>query len=73
LASAGACSWYDFARQIVAEAGLAVEISSCTTAEFPRPARRPAYGVLSTAKAQALLGRALPPWETALRRFIRSV
>ena len=73
LAGAGECSWHDFARQIVAEAGLVTEIAPCTTAEFPRPARRPAYSVLSTAKAQALLGRTLPPWETALRRFIRSV
>jgi len=73
LANAGSCSWYDFAQRIVAEAGLAVEITPCTTAESPRPARRPAYAVLSTAKAQALLGRTLPPWETALRRFIRSV
>lgn len=73
LVAAGHCSWYDFACQILREAGRDVAITPCTTAEFPRPARRPARGVLSTAKAKGVLGRALPAWDVALRRFMRSV
>ncbi len=73
LVNVGACSWYDFARKIIQEAGLSTQVIPCTTSEFPRPARRPAHAVLSTEKAKRVLGRALPPWDMALRRFIRSV
>ncbi len=73
LVNSGQCSWHALACQIVKEAGLSTKVLPCTTAEFPRPARRPARGVLSTEKAQKILGRALPPWNVALRRFMRSV
>ncbi|HLG23238.1 MAG TPA: dTDP-4-dehydrorhamnose reductase [Candidatus Manganitrophaceae bacterium] len=73
LADAGQCSWYAFARRIIEEAGLPTQVVPCKSAEFPRPARRPAYSVLSTAKAAKELGRPMPPWETALKRFIRSM
>lgn len=73
LVNEGECSWYQFASRIVLEAGLATKVVPCATADFPRPAKRPAYSVLSTEKARGALGRGLPPWETALRRFIRSV
>lgn len=73
LVNDGACSWHRFACQIVEAAGLATQIVPCTTEEFPRPARRPAYSVLSTEKAQAVLGRTLPPWEKALQQFMSSL
>ncbi len=73
LVNAGHCSRYDFACRIVREAGSGAVVTPCDTAAFPRPARRPAHGVLAMAKAAAILGRELPPWEVALRRFMRSV
>lgn len=73
LVNSGQCSWYQFARRIIEEAGLSTKVVPCATAEFPRPAKRPAYSVLSTVKATAELGMALPHWEVALKRFIRSV
>ncbi len=45
--SSGQCSWFDFARQVVAAAGLEPSVVQATTsAEFVRPAPRPAYSVL---------------------------
>lgn len=73
LVNHGACSWFDFAAQIMKESGLSMEVIPCTSAEYPRPARRPTYSVLSTAKTASLLGGPLPSWETALHRFLRSV
>lgn len=61
---AGTASWYDFAVAIQDEAlrlGLlsrAVPISPITTAQYPTPARRPAYGVLDKASSWAITGPA---------------
>ncbi len=46
--SSGQASWFDFARSVCASAGLGADVVSPTTsAEFVRPAPRPAYSVLS--------------------------
>lgn len=73
LVNDGYCSWYQFASRIIEEAGLPTKVIPCTTAEFPRPAKRPAYSVLSTDRAKSVLGSGLPPWERSLKRFLRSV
>jgi len=38
----GACTWFDFAVEIIRHAGINAPVVPCTTAEFPRPAARPA-------------------------------
>jgi dTDP-4-dehydrorhamnose reductase len=64
---AGETTWCGFARAIFAELALDPDrVKPCTTADFPRPAPRPAYSVLS-GKAWADAG--LPPlrhWREAL-------
>ena len=42
----GPITWFDFARAIVALAGLACEVEPCASREFPRPAKRPAHAWL---------------------------
>jgi len=72
----GACSWYDFARGIVSQAReqgaeLRVrEINPITTAEFPLPAKRPAYSVLSTKKYRRATGATPPPWQESLATYL---
>ncbi|HEY2005200.1 MAG TPA: dTDP-4-dehydrorhamnose reductase [Solirubrobacteraceae bacterium] len=70
LAAAGQCSWFEFAREIVAGAGLACEVSPCTTDEFPRPAPRPAYSVLRSERDGAPV---LPHWREGLDEFLAGV
>ena len=64
-AGAGSCSWFEFAREIFDRAGLERLVQPCTTDEFPRPARRPAYSVL----ASELGGPALPAWQDGLDAY----
>lgn len=72
-ACAGEGTWYDFAVATLAAAGVAgVTVEPCTTDEFPRPARRPAYSVLDCAKLEALRQKPLAPWREALQTYLGS-
>lgn len=62
----GECSWHEFAAEIARIAGHACRVEPCTSEEFVRPAKRPAYSVLDLAPTEALVG-AMPPWQTNLR------
>jgi dTDP-4-dehydrorhamnose reductase len=71
LSSTGEASWHEFACAIVGDVPRP-RIVPITTAEYPTPARRPAYGVLATAKFERTFGFALPPWRDALARCLAS-
>ena len=71
--NAGQCSWYDFARSIATEAGHSgCRIDPCTTAEYPTPARRPAWSVLDKTRIAEDFGIAPLAWEESLRRCLRN-
>lgn len=69
--NAGAVSWFEFARAIFAEIGADPErVHPCTSTEFPRPALRPAYSVLSP-RAWAAAGLTpLRDWRDAVHAAI---
>jgi dTDP-4-dehydrorhamnose reductase len=67
VAGGGLCSWYEFARAIVAGSGLRCEVKPCTTAEMPRPATRPAYSVLRSERGDD--APALPDWQEGLGEY----
>jgi dTDP-4-dehydrorhamnose reductase len=67
LAGGGACSWFEFAREIFRRAELDVRVVPCTTAEFPRPASRPAYSVLGSERPDAIR---LPDWREGLAAYL---
>jgi dTDP-4-dehydrorhamnose reductase len=69
-ADAEECSWFDFARAIAEESGAEVRIEPVTTDEFPRPAKRPAYSVLSTERYERLTGVAPASWREGLREYL---
>jgi dTDP-4-dehydrorhamnose reductase len=50
------CTWYAFARAIMDLSGTPCGVHRCTTDQFPRPAKRPAYSVLDLARTEALIG-----------------
>jgi len=67
--NAGDCTWYEFAREIVAQAGAATAVRPTTSERMARPAPRPAYSVLSNHSSK-LLGITMPTWQDALRRYL---
>ncbi|ANN20501.1 dTDP-4-dehydrorhamnose reductase [Amycolatopsis orientalis] len=70
----GSTTWCGFARAIFAELGAdPARIKPCTTAEFPRPAARPAYGVLSNASWREAGLTPLRDWTEALKAYFSSV
>ena len=67
MTCAGQTSWCGFARRIFELAGVnSVQVDAITTADYPTPAARPAYSVLSNAKLAQVFDVRLPSWEQAL-------
>jgi dTDP-4-dehydrorhamnose reductase len=65
----GECSWYEFAKAILQEAGLECRVVPISTAESGRLAWRPPYSALSTALLHQH-GLSLPPWREGVRQFL---
>jgi dTDP-4-dehydrorhamnose reductase len=68
VAGGGDATWFELARAAFEETGTQVRTEPCTTADFPRPAPRPAYSVLGSARPDA---PTLPPWREGLRAYLR--
>lgn len=76
LTAAGQTSWHGFAQAIVEDAHAAglltrqPRVEAISSAEFPTPARRPAYSVLDTTHLQQDFGIQPPAWRDGLRRTL---
>jgi dTDP-4-dehydrorhamnose reductase len=74
--NAGSVSWCGFAGAILsaaAQAGFEIRtqaVEPITTADYPTPARRPAYSVLDTGKIQAQFGLSIPDWRDSLMTML---
>ena len=63
----GDTTWHGFAKAVFEELDVDLGlVSPCTTAEFPRPAPRPAYSVLSDSSWLAAGLTPMPHWRSAL-------
>ncbi|HTA25537.1 MAG TPA: dTDP-4-dehydrorhamnose reductase [Terriglobales bacterium] len=67
--NAGDCTWFEFAREIIRDAGLNTVVRPTTSDKFVRPAKRPKYSVLS-AKSRAKYGIDMPHWQNALQDYL---
>lgn len=66
----GECTWFELAREIVRLAGAPCAVEPCTSAEFPRPAPRPAYSVLDIGETERAVGPMIP-WQSAVADVVR--
>ena len=71
----GVCSWFDFAKAIFRIAKKDIPVVPVGTENFPLPAPRPSYSVLSKKKIRKVLGAdyLIPHWEDGLRRCMEAI
>lgn len=70
FAGAPDTTWADFARAIMAQAGLACRITDIPSSDYPTPARRPANSRLDCSAIARDFGIARPDWRAALAETI---
>ncbi len=63
----GVASWYDFAKSIFDIAGINVKVNPIPTRDYPTPAKRPLYSVLSKGKIKRTFGLDIPYWRNSLK------
>jgi dTDP-4-dehydrorhamnose reductase len=69
----GSCNWYEFAKEILRIIKYDnVPIRNIKSDEVKRPAKRPAYSVLSNERLK-LLNYQMQPWSDALDDYVRSL
>lgn len=61
-------TWYDFTREIFKQANVSTPVVPCSSAEFPRPAKRPLYSTLVNTKRPPMR-----PWIEALRDYLAEI
>jgi len=66
----GETTWHGFAKAIFEAEGLSVDLSPCGTADYPTPARRPAYSVLDGGRRSQLGTDVMPHWQEALGQVV---
>ena len=77
--NSGVASWFDLTKAIFEEAkisGIPLKIQRVipiTTAEYPTPAVRPAYSVLSSQKISQQLGYIPPYWRDSLKAMLNQL
>ncbi len=63
----GSCNWHEFASEIKKMAELPCSIVPVKSSEYPLPAKRPEYSILSLEKIIAQYELDIPQWEEGLR------
>jgi dTDP-4-dehydrorhamnose reductase len=64
----GVCSWYDFAVEIIKEAGLNCKVNPVLSREYIQAAPRPAFSVMDKNKIRENYGLVIPHWRTSLEK-----
>jgi dTDP-4-dehydrorhamnose reductase len=65
----GDCTWFEFATEILRQAGKSTRVRPTTSDEFIRPAERPKFSVLSPASLKAY-GIDMRSWQATLPEYL---
>lgn len=69
----GVASWYDFTKAIFEIAGKSTRVNPIPTAQYPTPAKRPLYSVLSKNKIKQNYGITIPYWRDSLAECLKKL
>lgn len=67
----GVCSWFDFATEIIREAGYKCMVMPILSKDFRQAAKRPSYSVLDKAKIRENYGLTIPHWRESFLRCMK--
>ena len=70
VTNSGDCTWFDFAGEIITDAGLRTEVRPLSSRQMARPAPRPAYSVLAATSLRRY-GIEMALWNDALERYLK--
>ncbi len=70
ITNEGACSWYEFAREILELAGLQTRLIPITSDQYPQKAKRPSFSVLDNYHLRLLGMGNIRPWQEALKDYL---
>lgn len=69
----GVCSWYDFAAEIIKEAGLACKVNPVLSKDYQQAAKRPSYSVMDKNKIKENYNLNIPQWRTSLVKCLKII
>lgn len=69
----GVASWYDFTKAIFDITGKSTKVNPISTAQYPTPAKRPLYSVLSKEKIKRTFNLEIPYWRDSLKRCLKEL
>ncbi len=69
----GATNWALFAEEIFALAAVECRVDHITTQQYPTPAKRPEYSLMSKRKFSETFGVSIPEWEHSLEEVINKL
>ncbi len=69
----GVCSWYDFAKEIMALSHLDCEVNPILSSAYPTKATRPFYSVLDKTKIKNTFNLKISHWEDGLKRCLKEM
>ncbi len=70
LAGGGGTSWFDLTRTLYTALNIATVVEPVATSEFPRPAPRPRYSVLTSIQEPRIL---LPSWQEGVAAYVAAL
>ncbi len=66
----GTCSWYEFASEIMKQAGLDCKINPILTKDYPTPATRPKFSLMDKTKIKEKFSIEIPGWKESLKKCL---
>ena len=73
VSNEGFCSWFEFAKEIMRQAGKDTVIKPITAAEYPTRAKRPNNSCFSKKELDTNGFSRLPHWKDALTRYLHEI